>query len=239
MILINNFKEIKEEVNITIGTFDAIHRGHLKIINKLKNFKEKSLVLSFFPPPFIYFKRESHVLFLPNEKKDIFSNLMIDYLLILSFDEKISQVNPLDFLNLLKKFINFKRVVVGKKFRFGKDRKGDYDFLKKISKDLNFELITIDEENIGNEKISSSKIRKLVREGEIEKANELLITPFFININNYNREILIDPLKLIPPNGYYFGKIDGEILKFEIKNRKIILPDLNYKSFKLEFIKKI
>jgi len=235
MILLDKFIEIKDELNITIGTFDAIHKGHLKIINKLTSFKEKSLILSFFPPPFLFFRRESKVLFLSEEKAKILSNYKIDFLLSIPFDENIKELEPKEFIELILKYLKIKRILVGKNFKFGKDRKGNVEFLKKILKEKNIELIIIEEEKFDGEKISSSKIRNLIQKGEIEKANQFLTYPYFITLEN---NLSISHLKLIPPDGEYLVKFNDNETKVKIINQKICINNFQESPLKLYFIKK-
>jgi len=237
MILLDKFIKIEEELNITIGSFDAIHKGHLKIINKLNSFEEKSLVLSFFPPPFIFFKKESNVLFLPEEKKEILSNYKIDYLLSIPFDEKIKKLEPYEFIELLLNYLKIKRILVGENFKFGKDRKGNVTILKKICKEKEIELIIINEEKFDGEKISSSKIRKLIQEGEIEKANQFLTYPYFIKFSD--NSLFIDQLKLIPPDGQYLVKNNNKEFEIEISNKKILIDNLKENLAELYFLKKL
>ncbi|HQO99390.1 MAG TPA: hypothetical protein PL042_02095 [Caldisericia bacterium] len=237
MILLDKFIKIEEELNITIGAFDAIHKGHLKIINKLSSFKEKNLVLSFFPPPFIFFKREPNVLFLPEEKKEILSNYKINYLLLVPFNEKIKELEPYEFIDLLLTYLKIKRILVGENFKFGKDRKGDVNFLKKICKEKEIELIIVNEEKYDGEKISSSKIRKLIQKGEIEKANQFLTYPYFIKFENNN--LSVDKLKLIPPDGQYLTKINNKYIKIEISDKKILINNLRENITELYFLKKL
>ncbi|MGB9750125.1 MAG: hypothetical protein ACPLWB_04730 [Caldisericia bacterium] len=235
MILLDKFTNIQDELNITIGTFDAIHKGHLKIINKLTSFKEKNLVLSFFPPPFIFFKKESKVLFLPEEKKEILSNYKINFLLSIPFDENIKELEPNEFIELLLNYLKIKRILVGKNFKFGKDRKGNVEFLKRISNEKNIELIVIEEEKFDGEKISSSKIRKLIQKGEIKKANQFLTYPYFIKLEN---NLSINQLKLIPPDGKYLVKFNDNETEVEILNQKIFINNFQENAVILYFIKK-
>lgn len=237
MILFEKFTKIEDELSITIGTFDCIHKGHLKIINKLNSFNEKKLILSFFPPPFIYFKKESKVLYLPKEKLDILSKYNIDYLISIPFNNQIKNLGPNEFTDFFLKYLNVKRIVVGKNFKFGKERKGDINLLKKLCEDKKIELIILEEEKFDGEKISSSKIRKLIKNGEIEKANQFLTTPFFIKILNNN--ISVHPLKLIPPDGNYLVKFNDKNLEINISNQKININKIDKNINNLYFIKKL
>lgn len=237
MIIFEKFTKIEDELSITIGTFDGIHIGHLKIINKLNSFNEKKLILSFFPPPFIYFKKESKVLYLPKEKIDILSKYNIDYLLSVPFNSQIKNLEPKEFIDFLIKYLNVKRIVVGKNFKFGKERKGDINLLKKLCEDKKIELIILEEEKFDGEKISSSKIRKLIKNGEIENANQFLTTQFFIKFLNNN--FSINPLKLIPPDGNYLVKLNDKNIEINISNQKININKIDEDINNLYFIKKL
>lgn len=237
MIIFEKFTKIEDELSITIGTFDGIHIGHLKIINKLNSFNEKKLILSFFPPPFIYFKKESKVLYLPKEKIDILSKYNIDYLLSVPFNSQIKNLEPKEFIDFLIKYLNVKRIVVGKNFKFGKERKGDINLLKKLCEDEKIELIILEEEKFDGEKISSSKIRKLIKNGEIENANQFLTTQFFIKFLNNN--FSINPLKLIPPDGNYLVKLNDKNIEINISNQKININKIDEDINNLYFIKKL
>lgn len=237
MILFEKFTKIEDELSITIGTFDCIHKGHLKIINELNLFNEKKLILSFFPPPFIYFKKELKVLYLPKEKLDILSKYNIDYLLSIPFNSHIKNLEPKEFIDFLLKYLNLKRIVVGKNFKFGKERKGDINLLKKICEDKKIELVILEEEKFDGEKISSSKIRKLIKNGEIEKANQFLTTQFFIKFLNNN--FSINPLKLIPPDGNYLVKLNDKNIEINISNQKININKIDEDINNLYFIKKL
>lgn len=237
MILFEKFTKIEDELSITIGTFDCIHKGHLKIINKLNLFNEKKLILSFFPPPFIYFKKESKVLYLPKEKLDILSKYNIDYLLSIPFNSHIKNLEPKEFIDFLLKYLNLKRIVVGKNFKFGKERKGDISLLKKLCEDEKIELVILEEEKFDGEKISSSKIRKLIKNGEIEKANQFLTIPFYIKFLNNNHSL--NPLKLIPPDGNYLVKFNDKNIEINISNQKININKFDEITNNLYFIKKL
>ncbi|HPB34366.1 MAG TPA: hypothetical protein PLW61_06350 [Caldisericia bacterium] len=193
--------------------------------------------MSFFPPPFIFFKREPNVLFLPEEKKEILSNYKINYLLLVPFNEKIKELEPYEFIDLLLTYLKIKRILVGENFKFGKDRKGNVNFLKKICKEKEIELIIVNEEKYDGEKISSSKIRKLIQKGEIEKANQFLTYPYFIKFENNN--LSVDKLKLIPPDGQYLTKINNKYIKIEISDKKILINNLRENITELYFLKKL
>ncbi len=233
--------KIDDPLVVTIGTYDAIHIGHLEIINRMKSKNLKKGIISFYPPPFVYFGFEKRVLFTLNEKIDILKELSIDFLFSLEFNEKIKNLNANEFIETLLKYLNINVIIVGKSFRFGNDRKGTKDTLIELGKKYNFLLETVEEKKFDNEKISSSKLRKYIKEGEIEKVNKFLVKNYFIYLKRENNQFLIDPLKLLPKDGIYEVKIDKKIEKLlNISNGKFYFnEEINLKEFKVEFLKRV
>ncbi len=185
---------------LTIGNFDGVHLGHQKIINEVKKIaaekKISSAILTFEPHPTSLFK--------PNQAKDfrvtslaqklqIFIEAGIDTTAILSFNQKLSELSATDFIQeILVKTLNVKHLVVGYDFIFGKNREGNFELLKKESKNSEFDLTEILEvkaevkdeisaEVKDSERIfSSSMIRKFLREGNVASANKILGRNFTI-----------------------------------------------------------
>lgn len=241
MEVFNDFLKIEEPLVITIGTYDAIHIGHLEIINRMMETKIKNAIISFYPPPFIYFGFENHVLFTLNEKIEILKDLNINYLFSLKFDEKIKNLDSKEFIEIIIKFLNVKKIIVGDSFKFGKNRKGNKEILIDLGKKFNFDVETVEEKKINNEKISSSKLRKFIEEGYIEKANEFLVKNFFIYLKKENDKYLIDRLKLLPKDGVYEVKINEDDKKIlNIDQRKLYFNEkIDLKEFRLEFLKRL
>lgn len=179
---------IQEELFLTIGNFDGIHRGHQQILNNLttnsKISKTKSAILSFNPHPKIFFNNEKNFLINSKEKKiSILKNLNIDYLIDLKFDNELTQLSFSEFeQSILLNKLNIKRLFLGKDFRYGNQRKGNLETLRSLCNANNIKLEELEllNDNSSDEKISSSKVRQFLKNGEIEKANEYLIEKFSI-----------------------------------------------------------
>ncbi len=165
---------------IALGFFDGVHEGHRAILSAAKE-ESRRLGETFsvftFPaedgPP-----KKPTQLYSTEEKLAIFEHLGVDEVIISSFGE-ISDTDAEDFVK--KTLINDLRcrcAVAGFDFRFGKNASGDAEFLTKILNGSNIPSIIIDEQKNGGEKISTTRIKKLLREGNCEKANELLGFPF-------------------------------------------------------------
>ena len=179
---------IQEELFLTIGNFDGVHRGHQQVLNNLttdaKISKIKSAILSFNPHPKIFFNNEKNFLINSKEKKiSILKNLNIDYLIDLKFDNELTQLSFSEFeQNILLNKLTIKKLYLGKDFRYGNQRKGNLETLRSLCNAYNIKLEELEllNDNSSDEKISSSKVRQFLKNGEIEKANEYLIEKFSI-----------------------------------------------------------
>ena len=170
-----NFGEndfIESDIDVTcIGAFDGIHRGHLELINKTKQISNNYQIVTFNEIPKIYFNNALKPL-LDNEKRNnIFKQLKPTNLIYLKFDE-INKVSTDDFLKILSLNLKTKKIVVGKDFKFGKNRTGDINNIISFFGKENVILLT--DYLIDNEKVSSTKIRNNLDSGNIEKANKFL-----------------------------------------------------------------
>lgn len=208
---------------ITIGTFDGVHIGHQKIIQKLtKKASENnlvSLVITFFPHPRMVLQKNSDIKLLNTitERTDILSQLGLDYIYIQEFTKEFAEMSARDFVkNILVDKLNVKAVIIGYDHHFGKDRSADFQDLKLFGKEYGFEVEEISAQDIKDVAVSSTKIRKALTTGDIVTANTYLGYDYFINgtvvrgkgfgkkmeFPTANMEVTED-YKLIPENGVY------------------------------------
>lgn len=163
-------------LDVTIGAYDGIHEGHLKVINELINHKEhKTAVMTFLVHPDIYLKKREDVgsILTKIEKEEFFKKIGIDYLIYL--DNELLKLTFAEFNQYLKK-LNVKRIVVGIDFRYGKDGLGSIDTLKD---DFRTEGVPLIKEH--DEKLSSSLVRNALKEGNIKEVNRILKHDFIIS----------------------------------------------------------
>lgn len=219
----------KEDSIITVGTFDGLHLGHKKILDTLVSKGDevnlRKVVVTFEPHPRLVLKNKDRkqikLLTSTEEKLTYFRNLGIDAVFIIKFTEDFAKTSAEDFFkNYLIERIGLKFLVIGYDHTFGKDREGNFETVKLLSKKYNFEFIRVDELRISNEIVSSTVIRNLIINKNIEKASVFLGRNYCITgkviygdkrgqklgYPTANLEIL-DENKLIPPDGVYAVKV--------------------------------
>ena len=182
-----NFKS--RNLCLCIGNFDGIHLGHQhvikKIINNSRSDNLKSAIMTFIPHPKIYFKKtDGNFNIITNTyKKNFLNSLGVENYIEYKFNKTLSHLDAVDFIEkILVKQLSVKKIVVGKDFRFGKDRKGDTALLKKLSSKYKYKLSIIGhvKNKKTNLKYSSSIIRKNINEGSFEKVSQALGRNWFM-----------------------------------------------------------
>ncbi len=178
---LSEFTPLKNAV-VTSGTFDGVHLGHKKIISRLlETAKEKngeSVVITYWPHPrLIVSPGNDNLRLLSNldEKIELLHELGVEHLLVLPFTREFSELTSEKFVeDILISSIGTKTLVIGYDHRFGKNREGGFDYLKKNSERFKIDIVEIPRQEIENLTISSTKIRKALQIGSIRVANELL-----------------------------------------------------------------
>ena len=167
---------------VTIGTFDGVHLGHQKVILRLQEFAKRhdgeTVIFTFHTHPrIITSPNENNLRLLTtlNEKIKLFEKYGIDHLIIYSFDKSFSELTYSEFVEkILVEQIKTHCLVVGYDHKFGKNREGGFDYLKKCAEKHKFEIERLDALLINDDSISSTKIRNALQNGEIKKANHYL-----------------------------------------------------------------
>jgi len=173
---------------VTIGNFDGVHRGHQLVISQLKQVAgEASLptvVIIFEPQPIEYFAPDKAPKRLARfrEKIAYLKAQRIDYLLCLHFDHKLAAQSAENFVQqILVNSINTKHLVIGDDFHFGKNRQGNFQFLKDNCERFGFMVDETETLMINGERVSSTRIRESIQQGDFEKAAELLGRPYSLS----------------------------------------------------------
>ena len=183
---IQDFKTSNKTV-FTLGTFDGVHIGHTKIIERLLNSsstEEQSLVLTFFPHPRMVLQEESDIKLLNTitERTKLLEKVGLQNLIIHPFDQAFSRLTAEEFVkNILVDIFNIKKIIIGHDHRFGRNRTANIDDLILFGKEYGFEVEQISAQEIDEVSISSTKIRNALNEGKIALANEYLGYNYFFS----------------------------------------------------------
>lgn len=177
---LQNYSSNKKTV-LTIGSFDGVHIGHKKIIQKIISSSKlldcESLVLTFFPHPKIFLNQNSDIKLLNtiDEKIDLFEKTGLQNLIIQPFDKNFSDLSAKEFIEeILVKKLHVAKIIIGYDHRFGKNRLANVDDLIASGSKYNFEVEQITAQEIDAVAVSSTKIRTAILEGNITLANEYL-----------------------------------------------------------------
>lgn len=222
---ISEFNSSKKTI-VTIGTFDGVHIGHQKIIEKLIQETKKadceSLILTFFPHPRMVLNGSSSIKLLNtiNEKSSLLEKMGLDNLVIHPFDKKFSNLSAEEFVKtILVDSFNIKKIIIGYDHRFGNNRAANIDDLISFGKKYDFEVEQISAQEIDSVSVSSTKIRDAITDGNMIIANEFLgydyiLSGKIITGKQLGRTIgfptanikIEENYKLIPKNGVYIVK---------------------------------
>ena len=211
---------------VTIGTFDGVHLGHRKIIDRLTaaaNANDlRSILLTFFPHPRMVLQQDTGLKLIntTEEKISILEKTGIDELIIYPFTKKFSRLTALEFVrDILVEKLAVKKIIIGYDHRFGRNRTANIKDLSTFGATFDFEVEEIPAEEINEVSISSTKIRNALGTGDVQTANTYLGYEFMLNGKvtrgkGLGRQLdfptanlhIEDPYKLIPENGVYVVK---------------------------------
>ncbi|AOW08934.1 bifunctional riboflavin kinase/FAD synthetase [Flavobacterium gilvum] len=227
---INDFQiasgENAKKTILTLGTFDGVHFGHKKILEKVtqntENEKYESLVLTFFPHPRMVLQEDSDIKLLNTieEKIELLDKIGIQNLVIHPFDESFSRLTAEEFVkNILVDKFHIYKIIIGHDHRFGRNRTANINDLKAFGAQYDFEVEEISAQEIKEVSVSSTKIRHALSEGNMALANEYLgynysLTGIIAKGKQLGRTIgfptanlkIAETFKLIPKNGVYIVK---------------------------------
>lgn len=198
---------------VTLGKFDGLHRGHQKLVRSICEKKEQgleSVVVTIWPNP------KAKALLTKSEKKRILEALGVNWWLDCPLLPQISHMEPEEFVReVLVKRLRAKYIAVGSDFRFGYQRKGDCELLKKLQPELGYELEIVPKEQHGGREISSTYIKEALDLGDMELVQALLGYPYTVQgevlhgrkigrtLGMPTTNLIPSAGKLLPPNGVY------------------------------------
>lgn len=152
-----------------VGTFDGVHRGHLRVIDAARRAGLRTSVVTFDPHPRAVLGGGVELLATLERRLELLADVGVEDVLVLRFDEELAALTAQDFAEQMLRGIGAEAIAAGETFRFGRGRKGDLDLLARLGFDVRRVPLV--------ENISSSRVRELLRAGEIERAAGLLGRP--------------------------------------------------------------
>jgi riboflavin kinase/FMN adenylyltransferase len=224
---LNELPEFKNAV-LTIGSFDGVHCGHQKIIERINQLAREvdgeSVVITFHPHPrLIVYPNDKSLQLISTieEKVKLLEKYEVDNVVIVPFTIAFSQQSADEYIQkfLVEKF-HPRYIVIGYDHRFGLSRQGDVNYLKWHGKDAGYEVIVIEKQEVEDIAVSSTKIRNSLNTGSVAAAENLLGHPFSLTgtvvhgqkigakIGFPTANLSVNaPHKLIPPNGIYVVRV--------------------------------
>lgn len=170
---------------VTMGNFDGVHLGHQALIERVmmeaKALGVPAILLTFEPHPAEFFGRMASTARLTSwrEKYHALSKTGIDRVVIIKFNQLVANTSASDFLDkIIYPILQPHALIVGDDFRFGKNRQGDLALLSKVGMAMGFTVDALPSFVIGNERVSSTRIRGLLAQGQFAVARQLLGHPY-------------------------------------------------------------
>lgn len=235
MLVLDNaiLKKDKKENFIALGSFDGLHKGHLSLINKVRELanenRGKSIVFTFKNHPRKFINKESklNLLMINNEKIEILQNAGIDILAFKTFDKEVMTMNPEIFIEKICSDYNIKGIVVGFNFKFGYKNSGDIELLQGLKEKYDFQLYVMEPFIYEDQVVSSTRIRECILNGEVDKAFNMLSRPYSLEgevihgrkigrtIGFPTANLKIEKEKVLPKIGVYYTnvKVNNKIYK--------------------------
>jgi riboflavin kinase/FMN adenylyltransferase len=198
---------------VAIGTFDGVHLGHRRVLDAALAAGLASTVVTFDPHPRIAFGYEVELLTTLERRLELIGEAGIEEALVVEFDLELAKLEPEEFADAVLRPIGTEVVVAGADFRFGSGRAGDLALLQRFGFDARTVPLV--------EGVSSSRIRDLLRAGEVERAAGLLGRPPEVEgivvagdarggtLGFPTANLRLDPELLVPAYGIYAGAADG------------------------------
>ena len=171
-VVINDFCkiDIKKGSVVTIGKFDGVHKGHQKLIKYTVNMAKKYNLLSVV----MMIRKKNVSIYNMEENISFIKALGVNYIIVIDFLPEFYTMEAKEFFNRLIEYYKMKRIVIGEDFAFGKDRVGDIDFLKRYALEKGINVNIVNFLNHCGDKVSSSKIRDCLSNGEVDNVSKML-----------------------------------------------------------------
>lgn len=205
---------------VALGKFDGLHRGHQLLLSELAKLQKQGMTSVMFTfdyhPGNLFSDNEVRLIFTEEEKRYLLEQDGPQVMFSFPFTKETAGFEPEKFVEkILVNQLDAKALVVGTDYRFGRQRSGDVDLLRRLSDKYGYQLIVCEKLKEGEDIISSTWIRDSIANGDIERVNQLLGRPFLLRgeiihgkaigktIGFPTANVLAGEKKLFPPNGVY------------------------------------
>ncbi len=204
---------IREDSAVTLGKFDGLHRGHQKLISRIRQLESegyKSVVFT------LNSRRERGLLLTDEERRIHLEHMGISYLIDCPFVAEIANMDPEEFVkNILADKLHARYLVVGEDFRFGHNRTGNCHTLLDLQKTYGFQVEIVSKESYEGREISSTYVREALAEGDMELVHKLLGYSYYVTgevlhgrrlgrvLGMPTTNLVPTTRKMLPPNGVY------------------------------------
>ncbi len=224
---LEDFKKLDNAV-VTTGTFDGVHIGHRRILTRLQESAQRSggesVLFTLFPHPRLVLQPDLDLKLITSleEKVYLLEKTGLDHLVVFPFTQEFSKTSSLEFVrNILVNAIGAKKLVIGYDHHFGRNREGTFEHLKEFGPVYGFDVEEIPAQDIDDVKVSSTKIRKALLQGDVALANnylnhEFMLSGFVVRGNRLGSKLgyptanieLKDAHKIVPADGVYAVKTE-------------------------------
>jgi riboflavin kinase / FMN adenylyltransferase len=176
-----------QNVWLTIGSFDGVHKGHQSLIHKLTTRAHAdgapAVVLTFHPHPAVVLRNRANHFYLtsPEERATLLGEMDVDVVITYPFDEQVAKRSARDFVKELVSHLGLKHLCTGHDFALGRNREGDLPTLQKLGKEFGFSINFIRRVEVEGEAVSSSRIRAALESGDIGLVTRLLGRPYQVS----------------------------------------------------------
>jgi riboflavin kinase / FMN adenylyltransferase len=213
---------------VTVGSFDGVHLGHEAVLREIARRAEAagraSVLVTFEPHPLEVVNPQAAPPLLTTdvERREILAQLPLDYVLFLRFDRRLASLTPEEFVEqVLIERCHVRELVIGHDHGFGRGRSGDVETLRRLGAERGFDVDVVEVVDVGEQHVSSSRIRRAVAGGDLTTAARMLGRPYQVSgrVGEGERRgrLLgvptinltdVPPQKLLPPDGVYAVRVE-------------------------------
>ena len=213
---------------VTVGSFDGVHLGHQAVLREIARRAESagrvSVLVTFEPHPLEVVNPQAAppLLTTDPERREMLAQLPLDYVLLVRFDRRLASLSPEEFVDrVLLDRCQMRELVIGHDHGFGRGRSGDVETLRRLGAVRGFDVDVVEVVDVGEQHVSSSRIRRAVAGGDLATAARMLGRPYQVSgrvVEGERRGRLIGvptinladvpPQKLLPPDGVYAVRVE-------------------------------